>query len=53
MPVSTADKKMDSTEEHAFDEKFKPKGAMAFFVVLMLICAVIWYGIYYISLSRQ
>jgi Cytochrome c oxidase subunit IIa family len=35
------------------EEKFKPKGAIAFFVVLILICAVIWFGIYYIALSRQ
>lgn len=34
------------------DEKFKPKGAIAFFVVLMLICAVIWFGIYYMQLTR-
>ena len=35
------------------DEEFRPKGAIAFFVVLLLICAVIWYGIYYIQLTRQ
>jgi hypothetical protein len=39
--------------ETARDEKFRPKGAIAFFVVLMLICAAIWYSIYYIQLSRQ
>jgi len=35
------------------DEKFKPKGAVAFFVVLVFICAVIWYSVYYIALMRQ
>lgn len=35
------------------DEKFKPKGAIAFFVLLLLICAAIWYSIYYIQLTRQ
>ena len=35
------------------DEEFKPKGAIAFFVVLLLLCAAIWYSIYYIQLMRQ
>jgi len=35
------------------DENFKPKGAIAFFVVLLLLCAAIWYSIYYIQLTRQ
>ena len=35
------------------DEEFKPKGAIAFFVVLLLVCAVIWFSIYYIQLMRQ
>jgi hypothetical protein len=39
--------------EEREDEKFKPKGAIAFFVLLMILCAVIWFGIYYIQLSRQ
>lgn len=39
--------------ETEVDEKFKPKGAIAFFVLLLLICAAIWYSIYYIQLTRQ
>jgi len=39
--------------EESVDEKFRPKGAIAFFVLLLLICAVIWFGIYYIQLSRR
>jgi cytochrome c oxidase subunit IIa family protein len=35
------------------EEKFIPKGAMAFFVVLVLLCAVIWYGIYFLMLTRN
>jgi len=35
------------------DEKFKPKGAIAFFVLLMILCAAIWYGVYALELSRQ
>jgi hypothetical protein len=33
-------------EETISDEKFTPKGAIAFFVVLLLICAAIWYSVY-------
>jgi len=39
--------------ETVTDEKFKPKGAIAFFVLLIFICAAIWYSIYYIQLTRQ
>jgi len=35
------------------DEDFRPKGAIAFFVVLLLLCAAIWFAIYYIQLTRQ
>ncbi len=35
------------------DEKFIPKGAIAFFVLLVLLCLVIWFGIYYIMISRS
>jgi hypothetical protein len=35
------------------DEKFIPKGAMAFFVLLVLLCTIIWYGIYFLMLSRN
>jgi hypothetical protein len=34
-------------------EKFIPKGAMAFFVLLVLLCIIIWYGIYFLMLSRN
>lgn len=35
-----------------FDEAFKPKGAIAFFILLIILGAVIWYGIYYLMLQR-
>ncbi len=35
------------------EEKFIPKGAIAFFVLLILLCLVIWFGIYYIMISRS
>jgi len=42
-----------SVHETIHDEKFKPKGALAFFALLLLLTGVIWYGIYYIQLTRQ
>lgn len=35
------------------EEKFKPKGAIAFFVLLIVLCLVIWFGIYAIMISRS
>ena len=34
------------------DDQFRPRGAMAFLIVLMLIGAVIWFGVYYLMLQR-
>jgi hypothetical protein len=33
--------------------KFKPKGAIAFFAVLVLLCLIIWFGIYFLMLQRS
>ena len=33
-------------------ENFKPVGALAFFIVLLVLAAVIWYGIYFFMNSR-
>lgn len=35
------------------EEKFVPKGAAAFFVVLVLLCLIIWFGIYFLMLQRS
>lgn len=32
---------------------FKPKGAIAFFAVLIILGLIIWFGIYFIMLSRS
>lgn len=42
-----------AVHESEVDEKFIPKGAIAFFVVLVFICAAIWYSVYYIAMMRQ
>lgn len=42
-----------SEEKKEFDEsKFKPTGAMAFFVALLLLFTVMWFAIYFIAISR-
>jgi hypothetical protein len=38
--------------EAEFDKNFKPKGAIAFFILLIILGAIIWYGIYFLMLSR-
>ena len=35
------------------EEKFIPNGAIAFFVLLIILCLAIWFGLYYIMLSRS
>ena len=34
------------------EEKFVPKGAIAFFIALVLLGLVIWYSIYFLMLER-
>lgn len=40
-----------SPDKH-FDENFKPKGAVAFFVLLVILGLIIWFGIYFLMLER-
>jgi hypothetical protein len=35
-----------------FDRTFRPKGAVTFFVLLILLGMIIWFGIYFLMLSR-
>ena len=35
-----------------FDQNFKPKGAIAFFVLLVILGLIIWFGIYFLMLKR-
>ncbi len=42
----------DSDKDNAFDRNFKPRGAIAFFILLVLLGMVIWYGIYFLMLKR-
>lgn len=34
------------------DEDFKPVGAMAFFIAMVILGAIIWYGVYFLMLAR-
>jgi hypothetical protein len=40
------------TEEQKFDRAFKPKGAIAFFILMVILGMIIWYGIYFLMLDR-
>lgn len=33
-------------------EKFFPSGAIAFFALLIVLCLLIWFGIYFLMLAR-
>lgn len=43
----------DAFATEQFDKAFTPKGAIAFFVVLVILGLVIWYGIYFLMLQRM
>ena len=49
-PLQTDQQEILADEK--FDREFKPKGAMAFFVLLVIIGLIIWYGIYFLMLER-
>lgn len=43
----------ERTKATPFNEKkFYPTGAIAFFIALVILCLVIWFGIYFIMLDR-
>lgn len=41
-----------STQQQ-FDKDFKPKGAIAFFVLLIMLSLAVWYAIYFLMLQRM
>lgn len=41
-------------ENKEFDEKsFKPKGAMAFFVLMIISYIFLWFTVYFVMISRM
>ncbi|HYH15251.1 MAG TPA: hypothetical protein VD794_08525 [Flavisolibacter sp.] len=41
-----------TNQDLQFDKNFKPKGAIAFFLLLILLGSIIWFGIYFLMLDR-
>jgi hypothetical protein len=41
-----------TVSEEEFDRNFKPRGAMAFFLLVVLLGIIIWFGIYLIMADR-
>ncbi len=39
-------------DEQAFDRNFKPRGAIAFFILLIIFGLALWFSIYFIMLER-
>ncbi|HET6999660.1 MAG TPA: hypothetical protein VFI33_00035 [Puia sp.] len=50
--MEPSDKMIPADPDQAFDKNFKPKGAITFFVLLVLLGMLIWYGIYFLMLER-
>ena len=48
----TENSQVSVTDEQQFDKDFKPKGAIAFFILLVILGLIIWYGIYFLMLER-
>jgi hypothetical protein len=39
-------------QQNLSNEQFFPKGAIAFFATLLVLCAVLWFVIYFIMLQK-
>jgi hypothetical protein len=52
MEQSTMPERNPVTSDPEFDANFKPRGAIAFFILLIILGAIIWYGIYFLMLQR-
>lgn len=39
-------------KETDHEEEFKPKGAVAFFIVLIILFSLMWFGLYFEMLGR-
>lgn len=48
----TENSQVSVTADRQFDKDFKPKGAITFFILLVILGLIIWYGIYFLMLER-
>ena len=37
--------------EHSSDEDFKPRGAITFFIFIVILALIIWFGIYFLMIN--
>lgn len=44
---------MDKKPASFNDEDFKPKGAIVFFILMLLLCLLIWFSVYNIQIERH
>ena len=44
--------KLVKPAEEEFDKNFKPTGAITFFILLVILGMIIWFGIYFLMLER-
>lgn len=42
----------ETAADREFDRNFKPRGAITFFILLVILGLIIWYGIYFLMLQR-
>lgn len=42
----------EPSADEQFDRNFKPKGAIAFFILLVILGLIIWFGIYFLMMER-
>lgn len=42
----------EAASELEFDRNFKPRGAIAFFILFVILGLIIWFGIYFLMLGR-
>jgi hypothetical protein len=50
--MSAFNEPQKTTAADDFDARFRPRGAIAFFVLLVILGLIIWYGIYFLMLER-
>lgn len=52
-PAAYTEPAREAPASEQFDKNFKPRGAIAFFVLLVILGLIVWYGIYFLMLQRM